>query len=125
MVLKIVVIMDYQVFMLSKQLKKFGSFLFYKCSTSACSIWCKKKFIWNKSNLFWNTGSKGVPFILDTSVSVINRGKIRLAAKIGKKITSGSALDKYGKPTTDPIKALKGVQLPISGFKRFRSSLDG
>ena len=26
------------------------------------------------------------PFILDTSVSLINRGKIRLAAKLGKKI---------------------------------------
>ena len=60
--------------------------------------------------------SKGVPFILDTSVSVINRGKIRFWQN-WKKITLGSALDKYGKPTTDPIKALKGVQLPISGFK--------
>ena len=66
---------------------------------------------------FGTPSGNNIPFILDTSVSVINRGKIRLAAKIGKKITKGSALDKYGKPTIDPLKALKGVQLPISGFK--------
>ena len=62
------------------------------------------------------TGNK-VPFILDTSVSIINRGKIRVAAKLGHKIPLGVALDKFGKPTTDAKKALQGVQLPIAGFR--------
>ena len=62
------------------------------------------------------TGSK-VPFILDTSISMINRGKIRVAARNNKKIPEGVALDKFGKPTTDANKALHGVQLPISGFR--------
>ena len=62
------------------------------------------------------TGSK-VPFILDTSISMINRGKIRVAAREGGKIPEGVALDKFGKPTTDPKKALEGVQLPIAGFR--------
>ncbi len=62
------------------------------------------------------TGNK-VPFILDTSVSMINRGKIRVAAKLGQKIPPGVALDKFGKPTTDARKALRGVQLPIAGFR--------
>ncbi len=62
------------------------------------------------------TGNK-VPFILDTSVSIINRGKIRVAAKLGHKIPLGVALDKFGQPTADPKKALKGVQLPIAGFR--------
>ena len=62
------------------------------------------------------TGNK-VPFILDTSVSMINRGKIRVAAKLGHKIPLGVALDKFGKPTTDAKKALEGVQLPIAGFR--------
>ena len=62
------------------------------------------------------TGIK-VPFILDTSVSMINRGKIRVAAKLGHKIPLGVALDRFGKPTTDAKKALKGVQLPIAGFR--------
>ena len=62
------------------------------------------------------TSSK-VPFILDTSVSVINRGKIRVAARTRKKIPEGVALDKFGKPTTNAKKALAGVQLPIAGFR--------
>ena len=62
------------------------------------------------------TGSK-IPFILDTSISMINRGKIRVAARNNQKIPEGVALDKYGKPTTDAKKALEGVQLPIAGFR--------
>ena len=58
------------------------------------------------------TGSK-IPFILDTSISMINRGKIRVAARNNQKIPEGVALDKFGKPTTDAKKALEGVQLPL------------
>ena len=62
------------------------------------------------------SGSK-VPFILDTSISMINRGKIRVAARNNQKIPEGVALDKHGNPTTDAKKALEGVQLPIAGFR--------
>ena len=62
------------------------------------------------------TGSK-IPFILDTSISMINRGKIRVAARNNQTIPAGVALDKFGKPTTDAKKALAGVQLPIAGFR--------
>ena len=62
------------------------------------------------------TGNKN-PFVLDTSMTLINRGKIRRSLKLGKKIPVGVALDKNGKPTTDPKKALDGLQLPIAGFK--------
>ncbi len=62
------------------------------------------------------SGSK-IPFILDTSISMINRGKIRLASRKNQKIPLGVALDKFGKPTTNAKKALEGVQLPIAGFK--------
>ena len=66
---------------------------------------------------FGTPTSSKIPFILDSSVSMINRGKIRVAARTGKKIPDGVALDKFGNPTTDAKKALKGVQLPIAGFK--------
>ena len=66
---------------------------------------------------FGTPTSSKIPFILDTSVSMINRGKIRVAAKTGKKIPKGVALDKNGLPTTDARKALAGVQLPIAGFR--------
>ena len=62
------------------------------------------------------SGSK-IPFILDTSISMINRGKIRLASRKNKKIPIGVALDKFGKPTTNAKKALEGVQLPIASFR--------
>ena len=62
------------------------------------------------------TGSK-IPFVLDTSISVINRGKIRVAARNKEKIPEGVALDKHGNPTTSSLKALEGVQLPIAGHR--------
>jgi LDH2 family malate/lactate/ureidoglycolate dehydrogenase len=62
------------------------------------------------------SGSKA-PFILDTSISMINRGKIRVAANNNQDIPKGVALDKFGKPTTNAKDALKGVQLPIAGFR--------
>ena len=62
------------------------------------------------------TGSK-IPFILDTSIAKINRGKIRVAAMQGIKIPEGVALNKFGKTTTNPNEALLGVQLPIAGFR--------
>ena len=62
------------------------------------------------------TGAR-VPFILDTAIAKINRGKIRFAARNNQKIPKGVALDKFGKPTTDAKKALYGVQLPIAGFR--------
>ena len=48
---------------------------------------------------------------------MINRGKIRFAAKNNRKIPIGVALDKFGKPTIDAKKALKGIQLPIATFR--------
>ena len=62
------------------------------------------------------TASK-IPFVLDTSISMINRGKIRVAARNNQKIPEGVALDKFGKPTIDAKKALEGVQLPIASFR--------
>ena len=77
----------------------------------------KKSLFGTNPICFGTPTSSKIPFILDTSVSVINRGKIRVAARTGKKIPEGVALDKFGKPTIDAKKALAGVQLPIAGFR--------
>ena len=50
-------------------------------------------------------------------MSMINRGKIRVAAKLNKKIPRGVALNKFGKETTNAKEALSGVQLPIASFR--------
>ncbi|CAG8090221.1 unnamed protein product [Penicillium salamii] len=57
------------------------------------------------------------PFILDMAPSVVARGKIYKALRRGETIPSGWALDKEGKPTTDPARALEGVMLPMAGPK--------
>ena len=77
----------------------------------------KKSLFGTNPICFGVPAKKNIPFILDTSMSIINRGKIRVAAKTGKKIPKGVALDKSGNPTTDAKKALQGVQLPIAGFR--------
>ncbi len=66
---------------------------------------------------FGTPTSSQIPFILDSSMSLINRGKIRVAARTGKKIPYGVALDNKGNPTIDAQKALKGIQLPIAEFR--------
>ncbi len=61
---------------------------------------------------------KAPAFLLDMSPAVAARGKIRRAARRGEAIPSGYALDKAGRPTTDPNVALDGgVVLPIGGPK--------
>lgn len=59
------------------------------------------------------------PIIIDTSVSVVARGKIINAAKKGEAIPPGWALDKEGNPTTDARAALEGSLLPIGEGKGF------
>ncbi len=76
-----------------------------------------KKSLFGTNPICFGVPTGKAPFILDASTSMINRGKIRRASKLGKKIPYGVALDKFGKITTDANKALKGTQLPIATFK--------
>jgi (2R)-3-sulfolactate dehydrogenase (NADP+) len=57
------------------------------------------------------------PLIIDLSLSQAARGKIMVAAKEGRPIPSGWALDHDGRPTTDPAAALEGSMLPAGGVK--------
>lgn len=56
-------------------------------------------------------------YVLDMAMTVIARGKIRLAATHGTPIPEGLALDSEGHPTTDARKAFEGVCLPFGGVK--------
>ena len=57
------------------------------------------------------------PIVVDLSLSEIARGKLRVAAKEGRAIPLGWALDAEGKPTTDPRAGLEGSMLPMGGTK--------
>lgn len=57
------------------------------------------------------------PLVIDLSLSEVARGKLMVAAKEGKPIPAGWALDRDGNPTTDPKAGLEGMMLPAGGVK--------
>jgi LDH2 family malate/lactate/ureidoglycolate dehydrogenase len=97
--------------------KNLIAFCFTNAPPAIAPFGSKKKLFGTNPICFGTPTSSKIPFILDTSVSIINRGKLRVAARTGKKIPKNVALDKLGKQTTDAKKALVGVQLPIAGFR--------
>ncbi|HQU50431.1 MAG TPA: Ldh family oxidoreductase [Casimicrobiaceae bacterium] len=57
------------------------------------------------------------PLVIDLSLSEVARGKLMVAARDGKPIPEGWALDREGRPTTDPKAGLEGSMLPMGGAK--------
>jgi (2R)-3-sulfolactate dehydrogenase (NADP+) len=57
--------------------------------------------------------ASGAPLMIDLSLSEVARGKVMVAAKDGKPIPLGWALDADGQPTTDAKAALAGSMLPL------------
>jgi len=64
-------------------------------------------------SLPWNK----FPIVLDVSCSVAARQKVVAAAREGRLIPEGWALDPAGNPTTDPKAALEGIFLPMGEYK--------
>jgi (2R)-3-sulfolactate dehydrogenase (NADP+) len=65
----------------------------------------------------------GDPLMIDLSLSEVARGKLMVAAKEGKPIPPGWALDKQGEPTTDPAAGLEGSMLPIGAASSPKGSM--
>lgn len=59
----------------------------------------------------------GEPIAIDLSLSEVARGKLMVAAKEGRAIPLGWAVDRDGQPTTDPKAGLAGSMLPMGGTK--------
>jgi (2R)-3-sulfolactate dehydrogenase (NADP+) len=57
------------------------------------------------------------PLVIDLALSTVARGKIVTAARDGKPIPLGWAVDADGQPTTDAKAALVGTLLPLGGAK--------
>lgn len=53
------------------------------------------------------------PLMIDLSLSEVARGKLMVAAKEGRPIPPGWALDADGEPTTDPHQGMLGSMLPV------------
>lgn len=59
------------------------------------------------------------PLVLDVAMSVVARGKIRIAALKNESIPMGWAMNKYGEPTTNVHSAMDGLLMPIAGHKGY------
>jgi (2R)-3-sulfolactate dehydrogenase (NADP+) len=60
---------------------------------------------------------RDAPLVIDLSLSEAARGKVMVAARLGRPIPAGWALDRDGHPTTDAEAALAGTMLPMGGAK--------
>jgi LDH2 family malate/lactate/ureidoglycolate dehydrogenase len=67
--------------------------------------------------------SSGLPLLLDTSNSATSWGRIRIAGEKGEQLEPGLALDREGRPTTDPAAALQGLLQPAAGHKGYGLAL--
>lgn len=90
------------------------------CSNSppAINAWGGRKPLYGTNPLAAIFPRRGTePVVVDMSLTEVTRGKIMLAAKEGKPIPLGWAVDKHGIPTTDAKAALTGSLFAIGGVK--------
>jgi LDH2 family malate/lactate/ureidoglycolate dehydrogenase len=83
----------------------------------------KKAFFGTNPIAFGFPAREDPPVLIDMSSSVVARGKIILADKVGKQIPQGWAIDEEGVETTDPASALRGAVLPLGGAKGYALAL--
>ncbi|MGH2350637.1 MAG: Ldh family oxidoreductase, partial [Chloroflexota bacterium] len=55
--------------------------------------------------------------VYDAAFSATAHGKVRVYQQKGLPLPEGWALDREGRPTTDPAAAIDGLLMPIGGFK--------
>ncbi|MEX2641839.1 MAG: Ldh family oxidoreductase [Acetobacterales bacterium] len=92
--------------------------LVFTTSSSAIPVWGgRTPFLGAAPLAAGAPGRRGPGFLLDMAMTVVARGKIRLAAQRGESIPEGLALDAEGRPTTDARAAFEGVCLPFGGPK--------
>ena len=87
-------------------------------SPSAMPAWGGKHAIFGTNPIAAVFPRRGAPpIVVDLSLSEVARGKLMVAAREGRAIPVGWALDKDGNPTTDPKAGLDGMMLPAGGAK--------
>jgi (2R)-3-sulfolactate dehydrogenase (NADP+) len=88
-------------------------------SPAAIPPWGGKKALFGTNPVaaaFPRTGKD--PLVIDLALTTVVRGKIMMAMRKGERIPEGWALDRHGKPTTDPKEAIEhGSLFPIGGAK--------
>lgn len=57
--------------------------------------------------------------VVDMATSVVAKSKFAVVRDEGKQLEPGWALDQNGNPTTDPDQGIRGLVLPMAGFKGY------
>lgn len=87
-------------------------------SPAAMPAWGGKRALFGTNPVAAAFPRRSAPALtIDLSLSAVARGKIMVAARDGKAIPEGWAVDKEGNPTTDSRAALEGSMLPFGGVK--------
>jgi LDH2 family malate/lactate/ureidoglycolate dehydrogenase len=79
----------------------------------------REKLVGNNPMAYAIPTGREAPFVLDMATSVVAGGKLDVARIRGESIPLGWALDKEGRPTTDPVAARLGALLPLGGPKGY------
>jgi (2R)-3-sulfolactate dehydrogenase (NADP+) len=93
--------------------------LSYVNAPASMAPWGGRKAVFGTNPMSCAVPRRNAPaLIIDQSSSVVARGEVMVAAEQGKPIPLGWALDKNGKPTTDPREVLEGgTMAPMGGYK--------
>ena len=76
-------------------------------SPAAIPAWGGKKALFGTDPVAFAFPRKGAdPIVVDLALTTVTRGKIMVAMQKGETIPEGWALDRHGKPTTDPKEAI-------------------
>jgi L-2-hydroxycarboxylate dehydrogenase (NAD+) len=67
--------------------------------------------------------SNNLPIVIDLATSKTAMGKVRLAEKLGLELEPDCCIDKDGKPTINPEKAMEGAIFPFGGYKGYSMAL--
>jgi (2R)-3-sulfolactate dehydrogenase (NADP+) len=88
-------------------------------SPAAIPAWGGKKPLFGTNPVAAAFPRKGKdPLVIDLALTTVVRGKIMMAMRKGERIPEGWALDRNGRPTTDPEEAInRGSLFPIGGAK--------
>ena len=88
-------------------------------SPAASPPWGGKKALFGTNPIAAAFPRKGKdPLVIDLAMTTVVRGRIMMAMRKGEKIPEGWALDRHGKPTTDPKEAIEhGSLFPMGGAK--------
>ena len=96
----------------------------YGNAPSTMSAWGgRERFLGTNPYTFGVPAGSREPMILDMATSVVARGKIIQAERLGEQIPEGWAVDINGDPTTDAQAALAGSVLPFGGPKGYGIAL--